>query len=111
MLFEGTMPTSVSDLPVLSLGVLGAPELLRLFRGLVTPRWGLKVNLMECGGGCESGGSRWTLIRVSPSSRGGLIFIEDAVSSGAQWWWGLLDSCITMHYRNVNGFANYRFRK
>ncbi|KAF3432476.1 hypothetical protein FNV43_RR27216 [Rhamnella rubrinervis] len=32
-------------------------------------------------------------------------------SFGATWWWGLLDSCSSMHYRNVNGFENYKFRK
>ncbi|KAF3433236.1 hypothetical protein FNV43_RR24338 [Rhamnella rubrinervis] len=32
-------------------------------------------------------------------------------STEIQWWWGLPDSCTPMHYRNVNGFGNYRFRK
>ncbi|KAF3455810.1 hypothetical protein FNV43_RR00452 [Rhamnella rubrinervis] len=32
-------------------------------------------------------------------------------SSRVQWWWVLPNSCTSMHYRNVNEFENYRFRK
>ncbi|KAF3434629.1 hypothetical protein FNV43_RR21714 [Rhamnella rubrinervis] len=32
----------------------------------------------------------------------------DVSSSRVQWWWSLSDSCSSIHYRNLNGFENYR---
>ncbi|KAF3455716.1 hypothetical protein FNV43_RR00358 [Rhamnella rubrinervis] len=38
-----------------------------------------------------------------------ILYVADALSkiavssSGVQWWWGLLDSCTSMHYRNIDG--------
>ncbi|KAF3434559.1 hypothetical protein FNV43_RR21644 [Rhamnella rubrinervis] len=94
----------------------------------------LKVNINGAADGCPSPGGCDMCYAFESELLGAIIAIECArdfgwdhlweenvvadallklvVSSFAvQWWWGLPDSYSPMHYRNVNDFENYRFRK